>query len=115
VLGIATVWLEYLLLILVAMAVVVLIRVVGIILVLALLTAPPAIAGLFTKSLSARMVVAVFVGALVCLAGLMVSYTLNIPSGAAIVILSVSVYLISYFLKTMAVRGKLQPNQPKGD
>ena len=115
VLGIATVWLEYLLLILVAMAVVVLIRVVGIILVLALLTAPPAIAGLFTKSLSTRMVVAIFVGALVCLAGLMISYALNIPSGAAIVILSVSVYLIAYFLKNMLLRGKFQPNQPKGD
>ena len=109
VLGIATLWLDYLLLILVAMAVVVLIRVVGIILVLALLTAPPAIAGLFTKSLGARMAASVLIGAIVCLAGLMISYTLNIPSGAAIVILSVSAYLMTYFLISMISRRKLKP------
>ena len=97
-LGIATHWLEYILLILVAMAVVVLIRVVGIILVLALLTAPPAIAGLYTQSLGARMLLSILIGGVLCLAGLTLSYTFNIPSGAAIVVLSAFSYLIAYSL-----------------
>ena len=49
IIGVKTVFLEYLLLVLVAMTVVVLIRVAGIILVLALLTAPAAMAALFSK------------------------------------------------------------------
>jgi zinc transport system permease protein len=49
ILGVKTAFLEYLLLILVAMTVVVLIRVVGIILVLALLTAPAATAALLSR------------------------------------------------------------------
>ncbi len=47
---------EYLLLVLVAMTVVALIRIAGIILVLALLTAPAALTGLFTADLKNRIV-----------------------------------------------------------
>lgn len=62
IIGIKTVFLEYLLLVLVAMSVVVLIRVVGIILVIALLTAPTATAGMLTSDLKKRMVYSVLLG-----------------------------------------------------
>ena len=96
IIGIRTAFLEYLLLILVAMTVVALIRVVGIILVLSLLTAPAAAAENFSASLKGRMIYAIIFGTIFCLAGLWISYVTNIASGASIVILSVLCYLICY-------------------
>lgn len=99
VMGIPTARLNNILLILVAMTVVVLIRVVGIILVLALLTAPAAVAGLLTNSFGKRIWYSIIFGAVFCLAGLWLSYTWNIASGASIVILSTLCYLLVYVLR----------------
>lgn len=110
IIGIKTTFLEFFLLGLIAATVVVLIRVVGIILVLALLTAPAAVSGLFFKSLKSRMLAAVGAGAVFCVAGLWLSYTLNIASGASIVILSVVCYFILYGVRaTLDKRVKSQP------
>jgi len=106
IIGIKTAFLDYLLLILVAMTVVVLIRVVGIILVLALLTAPAATAGLLTSNLRTRMSYAVLLGIVFCMTGLWLSYAFNIASGAAIVILSVLCYLALYALKIIQQKMK---------
>lgn len=94
--GMNTNFLEYLLFILIAMSVVVLIRVVGIIMVLALFTAPTAIAELFANTLHSRMVLSVIIGCFFCFSGLLTSYFINIASGAAIVILSSVSYLVVY-------------------
>lgn len=101
ILGIKTTFLEYLLLVLVAMTVVVLIRLVGIILVLALLTAPAALASVLTSNLKRRMVYSVLLGMVFCLAGLWLSYTFNFSSGAMIVVLSVVSCLIAYGLRAL--------------
>lgn len=111
IIGIKTTFLEYFLLALIAMTVVVLIRVVGIILVLALLTAPAAVSAIFFKDLKKRMLASVFIGAFFCIAGLWISYYLNIASGASIVILCVICYFIAYgynSFKTSAARNKLK-------
>ena len=94
--GIKTTFLEYLLLILIAMTVVVLIRVVGIILVIALLTAPAAAAGILTSNLKNRMIYSVILGTVFCISGLWISYVMNIASGAAIVVLSTLYYFLVY-------------------
>ncbi len=112
VLGIKTALLEYLLLVLVAMTVVVLIRVVGIILVLALLTAPAAAAGLLTRDLKKRMALSGGLGIVFCVAGLWMSYELNIASGAAIVTLSVLCYLIVYALSALRLKTKRRAPAP---
>ena len=109
IIGVKTVFLEYLLLVLVAVAVGVLIRVAGIILVLALLTAPAAMAGLFSKQLKNRMLLAVLFGAFFSISGLWVSYGLNIPSGACIVMIAVGCYFLTYTL-----RGTAQKMKKKG-
>jgi zinc transport system permease protein len=96
--GVKTVFLEYLLLILVALTVVVLIRVAGIVLVLALLTAPAATASLLTNKLARRMAAAVLIGLVNCFAGLTLSELFNIASGATIIIFSVVVYFSVYFV-----------------
>ena len=101
IMGINTAFLEYLLLLLIAMTVVVLIRVVGIILVLALLTAPAAVAGILASSLKSRMIQAIIWGNVFCISGLWVSYEVNIASGASIVILSVIGYLLSYAVHSL--------------
>jgi zinc transport system permease protein len=99
IIGIKTAFLEYLLLIIIAMTVVVLIRVAGIILVLALLTAPAATASLFTSNLKNRMIYAIAFGAVFCFVGLWISYYLNIASGASIVILSSVFYFFAYSIR----------------
>lgn len=96
IIGMRTSLLEYLLFILIALAVVVLIRVVGIILVMALFTAPTAISALVTRGLKNRMLLAIVLGAFFCLAGLGISYAADIPSGALIVLLSSMTYFFLY-------------------
>jgi len=108
VLGINTSRLNSILLILVAMTVVVLIRVVGIILVLALLTAPAAVAGLLTNSFGRRIFYSILFGAIFCLAGLWLSYVMNIASGACIVILSAVCYFAVYALCGREKRRKMK-------
>lgn len=106
VMGVWTAFLDYVLLILVAMTVVVMIRAVGIMLVLALLTAPAATAGLLVRSFRPRMALSVLLGMVFCLAGLWLSYTLNLSSGASIVILSCICYFAVYILKGCRTRRK---------
>ncbi|HWQ59227.1 MAG TPA: metal ABC transporter permease [Clostridia bacterium] len=104
--GVKTAVLEYALLVLVAMTIVALIRVVGIILVLALLTAPAAAAGLLTGNFKRRMLYSVLLGALYCVSGLWASYALNIASGAAIVTISVAFYFLIFAVRAATGRAK---------
>ncbi|HJJ28620.1 MAG TPA: metal ABC transporter permease [Methanocorpusculum sp.] len=94
--GMKTTFLEYLLLVLIALTIVVLIRVAGIILVIALLTAPAAIASFLSHKFSVRIFISVILGMVFCCAGLFVSYCVNIASGASIVIISVLAYAVVY-------------------
>lgn len=97
--GIKTAFLEYLLLILTALSIVVLIRVVGIILVIALLSAPSACAVFSSKTLSIRMCLAGILSFIFCFIGLSFSYYLGIASGASIVFVSVLTYFLLLLLK----------------
>jgi zinc transport system permease protein len=81
-----------LLVLLIALTVVVLIRVVGIILVIALLTIPAAIAREYAHRLPAMMLLATALSAVFMLAGLCLSYYLDVPSGATIILLAVAGY-----------------------
>jgi len=95
IIGLQVKLIEYLTYIFIAVTVVVLIRVVGIILVIALLTVPPALSREFTFKLSNMVVISILLGMGFCVTGLIVSYFLDIPSGAAIIVLSVGSYLVS--------------------
>lgn len=104
--GIKTTALEYGLFILVALTIVILLRLVGIILVMALLTTPPAIAKLFTYNLKTMMILSSILGMVFCLTGLWVSYTLNIPSGSSIILITVISYFIAYMIKKFILKSK---------
>ncbi len=84
--------LELLLLSMVALSVVMLIRVVGIILVIALLTLPAAISREFSRGLSGMMACAVAAGILFTFGGIWLSYILDAPSGATIILLAAAGY-----------------------
>jgi zinc transport system permease protein len=100
VIGLPVSRLENLTYVLIALTVVVLIRVVGIMLIIALLTAPPSIARQYTNSFLNTILLSILLDIIFCSAGLWVSYLLDIPSGAAIIIIAVSSYfLISMFKK----------------
>lgn len=96
-----------LLLAMVALTVVLLIQVVGLILVIALLTLPAAVAGHYTKTLSAMMLVAVIVGFFVTSSGMAVSYAYDLPSGATMILVAAIVYLVSAVV-TMLQRRKVR-------
>lgn len=84
-----------LLLCMVAVTVVLLIQVVGLILVIALLTLPAAIAAQYLNSLGKMMLAASLLGMLFTTAGLVVSYVADLPSGASIILIAGFAYLIS--------------------
>lgn len=106
--GVKTAVLDYLLMLMIAMTVVVLMRVVGIVLVIALLTAPSATAALLTNDLKKRMIYSSIVVSLFCLVGLWLSYTLNLSPGAIIVILCVGTYFIIYVAKHIIQIGSVR-------
>jgi zinc transport system permease protein len=73
---------------LIALTVVMVIRVVGLILVIALLTIPPFIAENFTGSLRTMMVVSAVLSCAFTITGLWLSYLLNLTSGATIIMVA---------------------------
>ena len=90
-----------LLLCVVAIAVVVLIQVVGAILVITMLAIPAAIAGTLTQSLSRMMLIAVLLGALFTFLGMYVSYEVNWPPGATISLVAAIFYSFSLLRKKL--------------
>jgi len=96
--GLPTRELRLLLLCMVALSVVVLIKIVGIILVIALLTIPGAIGRQHAQSLKRIMAISIFLGASFVLVGLVLSYQLNIPSGATIILTASGTFFASTLL-----------------
>ena len=88
-----------LLLILISLSVVILIRIVGIILVIALLTLPAAISRFFNRSIGGMMFWASVLGLVFTILGLWISYVLDLPTGSVIIVLAGLTYIIGSFIK----------------
>lgn len=87
----------YLLLIgMIAISVVIVIRVVGLILIIALLTIPPFIAEKYTRSLFKMMLLSSMLSILFSLSGLWLSYTFNLTSGATIIMVAAAAFFLSF-------------------
>lgn len=80
---------------LIGLTVVISMRVVGLIMVIALLTIPPAIANLFLKDMAKIMLTASLIAVASSVLGLMLSYALNLPSGAVIILLLGLFYVVA--------------------
>lgn len=117
--GIPTERLYLILLCLIALTVVVLIKVVGIILIIALLTIPAAMARQFTHSLKRMMLLSVLFGAVFAVGGLWLSYVLDWASGATIVLVGVALFVASLGFSRLRSRKQPKfspvPQQPLSD
>lgn len=110
-------WLSLLFLILIAITVVMLIRVVGIILVIALLTLPAASVREHVSSLRSLILFSVAAGMVFSFAGLWLSYLLDVPSGATIILVGAAGYILSLLVSSwkkrgMGTEGTLPPRTP---
>ncbi|MBU2490902.1 MAG: metal ABC transporter permease [Proteobacteria bacterium] len=90
--GVPVTFLHYLLLGMIALAVVMLVRVVGLILIVALLTIPPYMAEQWSGSLARVMVLAGLLCAAFVVIGLALSYALNLTSGASIILVAATAF-----------------------
>jgi len=99
VLGVRVGLLYLLLLCMIALTVVVLLRIVGMILIIALLTIPAAMARQFTYNMGKMMVLAISFSIIFTLGGLWLSYVMDLASGATIVIFGGSVLFVTFGLK----------------
>ena len=87
--------LHYLLLVLIALAIVVSLQTVGVALMVAMLVTPAATAYLLTRRLPTMMALAAFVGALSGVVGLYLSFYISVASGAAIVLVCTAFFLLA--------------------
>ena len=105
--------LYFVLIALLAVSVVMIIRVVGLILVIALLTIPPYIVEKYSKSLFKMMVFSSLLSAIFTVTGLWISFVLNLTSGASIILVAGTGFLISLALERIIPKiNRRAPSMP---
>lgn len=88
---------------LIALTIVATIRVVGIVLMIAILTIPAATAQLFHKTVKKIMITSSLITLFASISGLFISYYLNFATGPIIVLIISAVYLCGIFLSKLSV------------
>ncbi len=94
---------NYTLMTLIALVIVLSIRVSGIILVISFLTIPQSTANLFSRSFNHIMFSSVAISLVTSLTGLYLSYWLNVPSGATIIVVMVIVFIFARLMKWISL------------
>ena len=92
---------EYILMMFIALTIVACLRMIGIVLVISLLTLPQMTANLFTHSFKKIIFMSIGFGFISCSGGLLLSYQLQVPSGASIIFFSILVYAFCKMVKTL--------------
>ncbi|MEA2072347.1 MAG: iron chelate uptake ABC transporter family permease subunit [Campylobacterota bacterium] len=101
--GVKTKLFYTLILVLSSLTIVVSIKVVGLILVIALLTIPIYIASFFSKSLISMMISAAILSMLFSMMGLLISYNYDLSSGPSIILVSSLFALFAFIVKSIRV------------
>jgi len=101
VVGVPVRFLYFLLLCMTALSIVMIIRVVGLILVIALLTIPPYIAEKYTNSLWKMMVLSSLLGILFTFVGLWLSYSYDFTSGATIILVAGVAFFLTQIIHSI--------------
>ncbi|MEW6458375.1 MAG: metal ABC transporter permease [Bacillota bacterium] len=104
--GIPVTFLYYALLTVIAVTVVVSVKILGIVLASALLVIPAVTGYEFSRNFRGMLAVSVCSGVFSALAGLWLSYVLNLPSGATIVLCATALFLLAFILSPR--RGRIQ-------
>lgn len=105
--GIPTRTINYILISLVALTIVINIRVVGIIMVISMLTIPQATANLLTRDFKQMMFFSSLFAFLASVSGLVFSYVMNIPSGAAIIFFSIAIFIVMKTIMSLIMKWKI--------
>ena len=92
---------EYILMMFIALTIVACLRMIGIVLVISLLTLPQMTSNLFTHSFKKIIFMSIGIGFMSCIGGLLLSYQLQVPSGASIIFFSILVYAFCKMGKTL--------------
>jgi zinc transport system permease protein len=98
---------DYILSVLIAITVVVAIKVVGIVLIAAFLVIPAATARILSRTFRMMTVVAIILGIFSALGGLIVSYYVDIPSGATIILLQAVLFFFAMVILRSRKSGNL--------
>ena len=93
-----------LMLVMIGLTVVAAMRVVGLIMVIAMLTIPPAVAGLFLKDMKGMMLLSIGLSWLFSALGLLVSFALNLQAGSVIILVAALSYLAAAGIKKLTTR-----------
>ncbi len=98
-----------------ALTITVAMRVVGLLLVSALMIVPVAIAQQLTTSFAKTMHLAIGTGVAICLTGLSITYWLAVSPGAAIVVLAISIYTLLALARPLINRVKARRRAQRED
>ena len=82
-----------------ALTIVATLRLVGVVLVMSMLTVPQMTALLFTNSYGKSITLSILIGYTATLLGLILSYNINVPSGATIILCSIVIYFLCRIAK----------------
>jgi len=107
---------EYAMMMFIALSIVACLRMVGIVLVISLLTIPQMTANLFSYRFHQIIWLSIGIGYLSCLGGLLISFYLNVPSGASIIFFSIIIYALCKAGKSfwLYLRKKATPAASQG-
>ncbi len=97
---------EYVMMLFIATTIVLCIRLVGIVLLMSLITVPQMTANLFTVNYSRIIVFSTIISFIGCVAGLFLSYYLNVPSGAFIIFVLIVLFFVGRGVKALVNRRK---------
>ncbi len=92
---------EYVLMMFIALTIVASLRMIGIVLAISLLTIPQMTANLFTYNFKKIIWLSIAIGFVCCLGGLMISYFMQVPSGASIIFFSILIYAVCKLIKSL--------------
>ena len=109
--GLPVEFFEYALMLFIALTIVACLRMVGIVLVISLLTIPQMTANLFSRRFHRIIWLSIGIGYLSCLGGLLLSFYLNVPSGASIIFFSILIYAVCKTGKSLYIANLKKQNR----
>lgn len=103
-----TQFIEYAMMLFIAVTIVLSIRLVGIVLLMSLITVPQMTANLFTVNYAKIISLSILFSFVGCVAGLILSYYLNVPSGAFIIFVLIVMFFIAKAIRAIAASKRVQ-------
>ncbi len=102
--GMKTIAIDLLMLCLIALTVVIMVRVAGIVMVIALLTIPAAVARMFSRTLRGMMALAIVLAVMFNLVGLWLSWVFDIASGATVILVAAFTFVLAGSFRLAAAK-----------